>query len=163
MSKISKIVTPCSGDLPCGSSQLHAPVVSLYRRFLRFTSGSKSQSRKRLRNFFQNLGFQISSDSVWRLVREWKLQSRGLLRKCRGSLRDFLASGPSSREKHLDKFFKFFFMGVFGDLFATYFNCKNHVFCTLRTVFKNFSIFPRSFCLFIVLPVHLSHKLTVFL
>ena len=33
-----------------------------------------------------------------------------------GSLRDLLASGPSSHEKHLDKFFKNFVSKVFGDL-----------------------------------------------
>ena len=47
----------------------------------------------------------MSRDSVWQIVREWKRQLRGLLRKFRGSLHDFLASGPSSREKYLDKFF----------------------------------------------------------
>ena len=56
-------------------------------------------------------------------------------------------------------------MGVFGDLFATYFNRRNHVFCTLRTVFKNFSIFPRSLsCPFISLTNSpcFSKKSTIF-
>ena len=50
----------------------------------------------------------------------------------------------------------------FGDLFVTHISRKNRVFCTLRIVFKNFSVFPWTFWLFIVLSVHLSHKLTVF-
>ena len=42
---------PCSGDLVTGQSNRMPPVVSLHRRFSRLTSGSKSQSRKILRNF----------------------------------------------------------------------------------------------------------------
>ena len=44
--------------------------------------------------------------NFWRLVRGWKVQSRGSLRDFRGSARDSLAGRPSSREKHLEKFFK---------------------------------------------------------
>ena len=43
----------------------------------------------------------------WRLVREWKVQSRGLHRNFRNSARDSLAGRPSSREKHLEHFSKF--------------------------------------------------------
>ena len=46
----------------------------------------------------------------WRLVREWKVQSQGSLRDFRGSARDSLAGRPSSREKHLEKFFKILFL-----------------------------------------------------
>ena len=67
MSKISKTIQPCSGDLVAGTSSYMPPVVSLLRSF-------------------------------------------------RGSLRDFLASGTSSRKKYLDKFFKFFCHKVFVDL-----------------------------------------------
>ena len=52
------------------------------------------------------------------------------------SLRDFLASGPSRREKHLEKFLKFFVSKVFGDLFVTWFNRENRMFCTIRVFFK---------------------------
>ena len=45
-------------------------------------------------------------------VREWKVHSRGLLRDFRGSARDSLADRPSSREKHLEKFFKFLSLSV---------------------------------------------------
>ena len=82
--------------------------------------------------------------------------------------RDFLVGGTSSLEKHLDKIFKFCLRGFLatwsGDLFMTHFSRDNHMFCTLRIILKkNFSVFPRSFWLFIILSVHLSHKLTVFL
>ena len=49
---------------------------------------------------------------IWRLAREWKVQSRGLLRDFRGSTRDPLAGRPSSREKHLEKFFKLLSLSV---------------------------------------------------
>ena len=48
----------------------------------------------------------------WRLVREWKVQSRGLLRDFRSSARDSLAGRPSSREKHLENFFKILSLNV---------------------------------------------------
>ena len=48
----------------------------------------------------------------WQLVREWKVQSWELLRDFRGSARDFLAGRPSSRKKHLEKFFKIFSLSV---------------------------------------------------
>ena len=44
----------------------------------------------------------------WRLIREWKVQSRGVHRDFRGSARDSLASKTSSREKHLANFLKTF-------------------------------------------------------
>ena len=44
----------------------------------------------------------------WRLIRKWKVQSRGLLRDFRGSARDSLAGRPSSCEKHLESFFQNF-------------------------------------------------------
>ena len=50
---------------------------------------------------------RIFAGHFWRLVREWKVQSRGLLRDFRGSAHDSLAGRPSSREKHLEKIFKF--------------------------------------------------------
>ena len=64
----------------------------------------------------------MSRDLIWRLVREWKLQSLGVLKIFHGSLHDFLAGGPSSREKHLNKFFQFFSQGfwrIFRDSFQS--------------------------------------------
>ena len=49
---------------------------------------------------------------IWQLVREWKVQSRGLLRDFRGSARDSLAGRPFSYEKHLEKFFKLLSLSV---------------------------------------------------
>ena len=57
ISKISKTVVPCSGDLVAGQSSRMPPVASLHRSFLRLTSESTSQSWKRLRKFFKILGF----------------------------------------------------------------------------------------------------------
>ena len=52
-----KTVLPYFGDLVAGQSSRMPPVVSLHRRFSRFTGGSKSLLRKRLRNFFKILDF----------------------------------------------------------------------------------------------------------
>ena len=66
---------------------------------------------------------RVFAGHFWRLVREWKVQLRGLLRDFRGSIRDLLAGRPSSREKHLEKFFKFLSLSVLaawtGDCVAT--------------------------------------------
>ena len=48
----------------------------------------------------------------WRLVREWKVQLRGLHRDFRGSARVSLAGRTSSREKHLEIFFKILSLSV---------------------------------------------------
>ena len=86
----------------------------------------------------------------WRLVREWKVQSRGVHRDFNDSARDSLASRPSSHEKHLENFFRILTLSVLavcpGDLLATHFSRKKHVFCVSKTVFKTFSVFPSTFC-----------------
>ena len=68
----------------------------------------------------------------WQLVREWKVQSRGLHRDFRGSARDSLAGRPSSCEKHLEKFFKILSLNVLATcpsiLLATHFSREKHVF-----------------------------------
>ena len=51
ISKISKTVLPCFGYLVAGQSSHIPPVAILHKRFLWLTGGSKSQSRKRFRNF----------------------------------------------------------------------------------------------------------------
>ena len=55
---------------------------------------------------------RIFAGQFWRLVREWKVQSRDSLRDFRGSARDSLAGRPSSREKHLEEFFKIFILSA---------------------------------------------------
>ena len=50
----------------------------------------------------------------WRLVREWKVQSREVHRDFHGSARDSLASETSSRGKLLANFFKTFGLKCFG-------------------------------------------------
>ena len=55
---------------------------------------------------------RVFAGHFWRLVHEWKAQSRGLLRDFRGSDRDSLAGRPSSREKHLENFFKLVSLSV---------------------------------------------------
>ena len=102
-------------------------VASLHRRFSRLSGRLKSQSRKRPRKFFKNLGFLISCDLVWQFVREWKLQLRGLLRNFHGSLLDFLTGGPSSDEKHLYNFFKILSQGFWRLIRDSYQSQKSGV------------------------------------
>ena len=116
ISKISKTVLPYSGDLVAGQSSHIPPIASLHIRFSRLTSGSMSQSRKRLRNFSKILGFlQFSRLGLVTCLRVEAPVTR-LYRNFHGSLRDLLTGEPSSREKHLDKFFKNFVSKVFGEL-----------------------------------------------
>ena len=75
--KLSKTVLPCSGDLVTGQTNRMSLITSLHRSFSLLTSKSMLQSRKRLRKFSKFWVFKSSRDSVWRLVREWKLQSQG--------------------------------------------------------------------------------------
>ena len=49
---------------------------------------------------------RVFAGHFWRLVRKWKVQSRGLLKDFRGSARDSLAGRHSNREKHLENFFQ---------------------------------------------------------
>ena len=58
-----------------GFVQLHVPVASPHRDFSRLTSESMPQSQKILRIFFKIWVFPC--DSIWQLVCEWKVQSRG--------------------------------------------------------------------------------------
>ena len=84
---------------------------------------------------------RVFAGHFWRLVREWKVQSRGLLRDFRGSSRDSLAGISSSREKHLEKFFKFLSLSVLaawsGDSLATRFSRENRVFHGLGVMSKS--------------------------
>ena len=67
---------------------------------------------KNTQNIFQNLGFNVSRDSVQRHVREWKVQSRRDSKKFCGLPCDSLVGRTSSRKKHLDKFFKIYVLSV---------------------------------------------------
>ena len=90
----------------------------------------------------------------WRLVREWKVQSRGIHRDFRGLARDSLASETSSRKKHLENFSKLLvwsvLAGVTGDYLATFLSHEKRVFCIVRAVFKIFF----SFSLKLFVTVH---------
>ena len=60
-----------------GLIQSHVPIMSPHRDFLRLTGGSMPQSQKMLRIFFKIWVFNVSCDSVWRLVCGGKVQSQG--------------------------------------------------------------------------------------
>ena len=56
--------------------QSHVPVASPYIDFSRLTGGSMPQSWKILRIFFKIWVFNVSCDSIWRLIHGWKVQSQ---------------------------------------------------------------------------------------
>ena len=62
--------------------------------------------------------------------------------------RESLAGRTSSREKHLDKFFKIFVLSVLvtspGNLLMTWLNRENRVFFANRSVFKHFQFLPQT-------------------
>ena len=68
----------------------------------------------------------------WRLVHEWRVQSRRVHSDFRGSAHDSLAGRPSSRKKHLEIFLIFMSLSVLaassGDLLATQPSCEKRVF-----------------------------------
>ena len=57
---------------------------------------------------------RVLAGRFWWLVREWKVQSRGVHRDFHCSAHDSLASETSNREKHLAKFFKTFGLKCFS-------------------------------------------------
>ena len=57
-----------------GLIQSHVPVASPHKDFSQLTGGSMPQSQKILRIFFKIWVFNVSRNSVWRLVRGWKVQ-----------------------------------------------------------------------------------------
>ena len=77
LSKISKTSVALFWRLSRELIQLHALVVSSQNFFSRLTGGSMSQSWKILRIFFKIWVFNVSHDSIWRLVRGWRFHSRG--------------------------------------------------------------------------------------
>ena len=60
-------------QLSCGLIQSHVPVASPHKDFSRLTSKLMPQSRKILRIFFKIWVFNVSRDSIWRLVCGWKV------------------------------------------------------------------------------------------
>ena len=101
----------------------YALVASPHRDLSWLTGRLMSQSWKILRIFFKILGFYVSRGSVWRLVRRWKVQLRGIHRDFRGLPHDYLAGRLSSCEKHLENISNFLFLSVLaadpGDLHVT--------------------------------------------
>ena len=103
-----KIVLPCFGDLVAGwSSRMSQSRVhtEIFRRSL----AGQCPSCEKYLEYFSKFGFlMFSRDSVWRLVRRWKVQQR------EGSkiFAAYLVSRTSSHEKHSEKFFKIFVLSV---------------------------------------------------
>ena len=143
--------------------QSHVPGAGPHREFSRLTDRSMPQSRKILRIFFKIWVFNAFRDSVWRLVRGWKVQSRGDSEIFAAYLATPSRVELSVAKKHFDKFFKIFVLSVMAtgpiDLLATWLSHENHVFCRNRSVFKCFQFFPRTSVTVHCLP-YLKHSQT---
>ena len=86
----------------------------------------------------------------WRHVRKWKVQSWGVHKEFRGSVRDSLVGRPSSREKHLEIIFHNFDFECFGDLpwwlvGNSPQSRKTRVWQKMGQFLKTFSVFPWTF------------------
>ena len=131
---------PCSGDLPRGSSQSHAPITSLHRMFSRLTGRSKSSRKKEIKFFSKIQVFRFLTTQFGNLFASGssshEVYSKLFVAPFATSLRVDLLLAKNTQTN-----FSNFVSGVFGDLFATHFSRENRVLCALRTVFKNFSIF----------------------
>ena len=138
----------------------HKKIFKCFRCFWKVFCSSKTENFKK--HFCPVLATQSRVSQVachnrklagqfWRLVHEWKVQSRGIHRDFRDLARDSLTSETSSREKHLENFSKLLFWSVLvggsGDYLATYLSREKRVFCTVRAVFKIFFSFPSNFFL----------------
>ena len=144
ISKISKNSVALFWRLGRRSSQSHALVASLHRRFLQLIGGSMSQSQKR-QKIFQNYGLLKFSQLGLATYSWMEAPIARLYKNFCGSLHDFLTGGPSNHEKHLDKFFKNFVTSVWWLVLATCTRlvsiAKNMCFALLGQVLKLFS-FP---------------------
>ena len=96
----------------------------------------------------------------WRLVREWKVQSRGVHRDFSGSARDSLTGRPSSREKHLENFSQFCLWVFWRLALATCWRLtpitKNACLAKTGSVFK-----PFQFSLKIFMTIHFLSQLNL--
>ena len=117
MSKFQKTVLPSSGDSVAGwssrmSVQSHVLVTCPHRFFSWLTSGSMPSHEKYL-EYFSKFGFLMFFMTQSSNLFAGERFSHGGTQKFCGLPRDFLTGRTSSREKHLEKFFKIF---VFSDL-----------------------------------------------
>ena len=144
-SKISKTVQPCSGDSPHASSQSHAPVASLHKRFLQLIGRLRSQLQKRLRNIFQKSGFldflQLSLATCSRV--------EAPVARCTQNASQLPRRWTFQLWKILRQIFQILSLGVSGDLFVTHFSRENPVFCTTMVFFQDW--FQKLF----IFPLHL--------
>ena len=96
-----------------GLVQSNVLIASPHRDFSWLTGRSMPQLRKILRIFFKIWVFNVSHDSVWRLVRGWKVQSREGSEIFPAYLTAYLATFSRVElpvaKKHLENFFKFLF------------------------------------------------------
>ena len=138
------------------NTKIFLSVLGVFGKYFVFTKTEKLQKQCCPVLATQSRVIQVACYSCelacwfWQLVREWKVQSWGEHKDFHGLAHDSLASRPSSREKHLEKFFTILTLSVLaacpGDLLATHPSREKRGFCVSKTVFKTIFNFPSIFC-----------------
>ena len=159
--KFQKLCNSVLTTLFCGSSQSRAYIEALGNSLV----GQAPSREKDLEIFWKSrfLGFSWLSLATGSRA---EALARGLLRMFGDSRRDLLASGPSSREKHLDKIFEIFHTGFWRLALATCSRlnpvAKNVCFAQWGLFSGQFSKFFHFFLTYCDCSFSPSSKLTVF-
>ena len=154
MSKISKTVQPCFGDLASWVKLVTTPSRKLTQQLLATLWQVKAPVTKKTQKNFKNLGFQNFHDWFTSGSSSHEFYSDYLATPISTHLRVELLVAKNT-QKNFSKFFSWGFWRLVRDLFQLQKSCVLH----FKDSFQRLFNFPS----FIVLPVHLSHKLTVFL
>ena len=112
--RIQKFLQLYFGDLLAGQA-----TCKLSLKLLRLSGESVHQSRKILRKYFKISGFLAFSLLSLVTCSQVKAPVMILHRRIRDSPRNLIVSGPSNREKHLEKIFKILFKGFWQLILAT--------------------------------------------
>ena len=147
-------------------------VLGVFGKYFVFTKTEKFQKQCNLALATQSRVIQVACHShklvgrFWRLVREWKVQSRGVHKDFHGSTHDSLTSETSSREKHLANFSKLLAWSVLagetGDFLVTYLSRENRVVCKKKLFFNTILKKGLNFFFLHLVNVHFLVSLSIF-
>ena len=141
-------------------------VLGIFGKYFVFTKTEKFQKQYCPVLATQSRVIQVACYSrelacwFWRLVHEWKVQSRGVHRDFRGSARDSLTGRPSNHKKHLENFSQFCLWVFWRLALATCWRltpvAKNACLAKTRLVFK-----PFQFSLELFMTIHFLSQLNL--
>ena len=142
--KFSKFQILCNSILATysrGSIQSRDPNWELTQKLSWFSGELSPQSWKRLKKFSNFVGFRIFATHLTTGSQVEALIT-SLLKMLHNSHHDLLASGPSSRKKQLEKFFKFCHIGFWRLDLVT---CSQLILVAKNTCFAQIGLNPRQF------------------